>query len=1021
MSQTSNQKKLGKKYWRTSNAHANQPKPQDNLQNESLLDDISTVGHSISRRSFLNVMGASLALAGLSGCRRPVEKIIPYVVPPEEIIPGIPEFYATAMPYGLDAVGLIVENHEGRPTKIEGNPDHPSSLGKTNALIQAEILNLYDPDRSQEVLHKGQSSNWELFLADWNKHLEKINATDGQGLAVIGESSSSPTVIRLKKLFMKKFPLAKWVTYDAISNENIYNGNQAISGQKVQPVYHFDKAKIILSLDSDFLHTESRNIVNAFEFSKGRRVQNETDEMNRLYVVESSMTVTGGMADHRLRLSNKSIITFVKSLALQLIDEGLQIPGLKDNVETQGINPVEKRWIKTLATDLLKNRGKCIITAGSGQPEKVHALVYILNSALGNANQTVDYYPLESHLIPDRQEFAGLTSQIEQGTINTLIMLGGNPVFNSPGDLHFAETIKNISLTINLSTHVDETSQLCDWHLPCCHFLEAWGDTQSFDGFAAVTQPQIQPLFVSKSIIQVLGMLISGSYYDGYVAVRETWKKYFDESDFERSWHKILHDGLYKKKLVSPLNSPNKYKLNVRDYWQLSKKDKNTPDPSLEIVFSGSNSVYDGRYANNSWLQELPDPVTKITWDNIARISQKTAKKFRISNSEIINISANGRSISIPVWIIPGQADETITLELGYGRWSAGKVGTDIGIDVTELQSIKKGMTITDTVRISGTGRTYPIASTQDHHGMDTDAFTADSIQERIPLLIREGTLDEYKDNPTFVDEIVDHPPLKSMWEEHQYDESPQWGMSIDLNVCTGCNACTIACQSENNIPVVGKDEVMIGREMHWLRMDRYYTGDMDDPELVYQPVGCQHCENAPCEQVCPVAATTHTEDGLNGMTYNRCIGTRYCSNNCPYKVRRFNFFNYTKDMPELIQMAQNPDVTVRFRGVMEKCTYCVQRISKARITAKNENRSLADGDVVTACEQVCPADAIVFGDIIDPSSRISKIKSLPQDYKLLNELNTKPRTSYLAKLRNPNPELSGLVDKPNDTDPAHE
>jgi molybdopterin-containing oxidoreductase family iron-sulfur binding subunit len=994
----------GKEYWRNLETLADTPEFNAFLD-EKIPGGSELPKHAISRRNFLSLMGASLALAGLAGCRRPVEKIIPYVIPPEDLIPGVPQFYASTMPLGLEAWGVLVENHEGRPTKLEGNEQHPTTQGAANAYLQAAILGLYDPDRSDSVLYKGQPSNWNQFISAWQKLYADYKTAGGKGLAIFSEASSSPTLVRLKNEFKKQYPKALWVTYEPVSDENIYKGIQITTGKKLRPVYQFDKAKVILSLDSDFLHMESNNIANSLGFSRGRSVSSERDGMNRLYVVESSFTVTGGMADHRLRLQSGLVGAFTLTLAQELKRQGLRIPGSSKLPTTTAFN---KKWLKAVAKDLMNHRGACAIVAGRNQPPEVHALVYALNEALGNHNTTCRYTALSDVNYPDLEEVLQLVQEMQAGNISTLIMLGGNPVYNLPVDLNFSSALQQVRHTIHLSPYVDETSVQTEWHLPETHFLEAWGDARAIDGTLSVVQPQIQPMFGGSSAIEILGLINTGKKDTGYDLVQTTWKKFLPATGFSTRWRRVLHDGVYaahKSRFSTP---PVRSKQLTQALASDAFSGKAANESNLEVVFTPSRAVYDGRFANNGWLQELPDPITKLTWDNAALISKTTAKTLGVKSGDMVTLTYRQQSLTIPVWVLPGQADYSVTIPLGYGRNFKGYVGANVGFNGYVLR-MSDTMEFGQSLTLTPTGQSYALASTQDHGGLEPEKLATEEIENRLPVLIRETELKEYQRHPDFVKEYEEHPPLKSLWDERPYDQGYQWGMTIDLNKCTGCNACTIACQSENNIPVVGKLEVSRGREMHWLRLDRYFSGTEEDPELVYQPVACQHCENAPCEQVCPVAATTHDKEGLNVMVYNRCVGTRYCANNCPYKVRRFNFFNYTKDTPEIVKMAMNPDVTVRSRGVMEKCTFCIQRISLARISAKKENRNIRDGEVVSACQQSCPADAIVFGNINDPDSRISQVKKQNRNYALLGELNTKPRTTYLAKLRNPNPDLESI------------
>ncbi len=990
----------GKNYWRSLDEINQTPEFEQFLHNE-FPEGTFDVPDGMSRRKFLSIMGASIALAGLAGCRRPVEKIIPYAIAPENIVPGVPKFYATNIPFGAETFGVVVENHEGRPTKLEGNPNHPSTLGKSNTWLQASILDMYDPDRTQSVLHNGYESKISDFLQEWNTLSSDYDASDGEGLAVLAETYPSPTFYRLKKEFLSKYPKATWVTWDPISDESVYDGIHLVTDREYHPVYHYDKAKVIVSLDADFLNTESHSIRNTVGFSKGRRVESENDSMNRLYVIENALSVTGGIADHRYRLNHGMIGAFAAALAVELKSQGLNIPGV-DALSDHKNHSFDNKWIAAAASDLLSHKKESLIVAGRTQPSNVHALVFAINHALKNRGTTVDYFSANDATRPKTQDLNSLVQSMHQGNVSTLVLFGGNPVYNAPVDLNVGDAIQKVPHTVHICSHKNETSKTAEWLINLANPLEAWGDTETIEGVKGITQPQIQPLFGGVSYIELLAALIQNnlSTPSGHDLVQTTWGPFFS-SDFSSNWKKVLHDGVYQGKLnksANPFLSKTAVRKVLKDY-PIETMD------GFEVVFKPSSSVFDGRFANNGWLQESPNPVTKLTWDNAALMSHSTAKELGVKNKDVVALRINGYSVELPVWIVPGHADNSISIELGYGRTSSGRVGNGVGGNtyaIRETSSLWRA----ENVNISNTGKTAVLACTQDHHGLDTEKLAADAIQDRLPVIIRESTLDDYQKHPDFVKEHDSALPLVSMWDEVQYDSGPQWGMAIDLNLCTGCNVCSISCQGENNIPIVGKEQVEKGREMSWIRLDRYYSGEMDSPDMVIQPINCQHCEMAPCEQVCPVAATTHSEDGLNSMTYNRCVGTRYCANNCPYKVRRFNFHNFTKDLPEIVQMVQNPDVTVRFRGVMEKCTFCVQRISQAKITANNEGRDLKDGEVTTACQQSCPTDAIVFGDITDPNSRISLTRKQNRMYSLLGELNTQPRVTYLAKLRNPNPDL---------------
>jgi len=942
--------------------------------------------NAMSRRNFMTLMGASMALAGLAGCRRPVDKIVPYVSQPEEITPGVAAHYATSMPRGNSALGLIVNCREGRPTKIEGNPDHPASLGATDMFAQAEILNLYDPDRSRHVLNEGAKSKYEDFVSFWREQLERYQDGRGAGLAVLAEESSSPTLARYRREFTRALPDARWVTYEPISDENILAATEQVTDNRLELRYDYGKADIVVALDNDFLMHESGSVLAARQFAERRRVSGTDDDMNRLYVVESGLTVTGSNADHRMRLPSSEIGPFAVALAQELRKQGLELNGLP-TIDAQRF---DQTWLRELAKDILANREKSIIAAGRRQPAWVHGLLLIINEAMGNWRKTVTFSGLIGRTISDTSALRDLTAAMNQGQIDTLVILGGNPVYNAPADLKFADAVKKVTTRIHFGAYVDESADGATWHIPRAHFLESWGDAISADITHSVVQPMIEPLFGAHADCEMLALLATGRDQRGYDIVRETWEALF-KNDFEAKWRRVLHDGLQAGSADKVI-----LKMTRGNLREVMKNVDLTPQKlsasGLEVNFVQSN-VADGRYANNGWLQELPDPITKLAWDNAAILSPKTANDLNIVSGDLIQIQFDGRSLEIAAWITPGFADNTITLPLGYGRRLNGRVADGVGFDTYALRSTGTmhfgiGATVTKT------GRTYVTANTQDHNTMAGRP------------IVREATLEQYRKHPRFAEEAVEHPPLENMYPPHDYSQGYQWGMVIDLNACIGCGACTVACQSENNIPIVGKEQVEKGREMHWLRIDRYFGGDENDPAVYHQPVPCQHCENAPCETVCPVAATVHDREGLNNMTYNRCIGTRYCSNNCPYKVRRFNFFNYTSDMPELSRMAQNPDVTVRSRGVMEKCTFCLQRINAGKARARLEGRTVADHEIQTACQQVCPTKAIEFGNINEAESRVSRLKQRDRNYNLLAEFNVRPRNSYLAGLRNPNPAL---------------
>ena len=1015
---------MSRTYWRSLAQIEERPEFRDSLERE-FPEGASELPEGVTRREMIMLLGASLSLAGLAGCRRPVEEIVPYVTAPEEIVPGIPRHYATTMPFRRSAYGLIVESHEGRPTKIEGNPSHPSTLGASSTLVQASVLGLYDPDRSQSVAQRGTRKTWNDFVTAWGQLSEAHAADGGAGLAVLSESFSSPTLARLVSELRARYPRLQWATYDAVSDESRLAGLRLATGRDLDLMLRFDRASVILALDADPLLTDPEMIRHARGFADGRRAGASGGAMNRLYAVEGVYSLTGAMADHRLRLESRQIAPFLAALAARLAPAAAGAAGQARAI-VAGVDP---RWIDALAKDLLANRGKSLIVAGERQPAAVHAAVCALNTSLDNTGKTVSYYETKDAALPSMSSLASLVSAMNGGRVQTLVVLGGNPVFDAPADLDFAASLSKVPHSIALGHSVDETSSKAEWHIPLAHYLESWGDARAVGGPLSVVQPLILPLFGGRTRIDVLGLMVGGKDRPGYDIVRETWKPILGEAEFDKKWNRVLHDGLLAGSEL-PEVVPD---LTGEPFAELARAigggagaagsrraDEGSPG-SLEIVFLPSPWLHDGRFANDGWLQELPDPLTKLTWDNPALVSPKTAETLGVANEELVRLDYAGRSLELPVWILPGMADDVVALTLGYGRARAGRIGSGVGFNTFTVRA-SKAPGFDSGVTLSRLRRQYPLSATQNHGSMEGRPIVRESTvselrSEAASAPAREESAhagespraEEGGQVPGALGVFEEEPHHFSLWKEHAYDQGHQWGMTIDLNACIGCSACMTACQSENNVPVVGKIQVAKGREMHWLRVDRYFSGEPSgSPEVVVQPVPCMHCEDAPCEQVCPVAATVHDGQGLNVMVYNRCIGTRYCSNNCPYKVRRFNFFNFTKDTPDILRLAMNPDVTVRSRGVMEKCTYCTQRINRARIDAKLAGRALRDGDVKTACQQACPASAIEFGDLRDRSSRVVKAKADSRNYALLDELNTKPRTTYLAKVRNPNPDLEG-------------
>ena len=965
----------GKQYWRSLEELANSQEFQESIHHEFAPTVVGKV--ELGRRDFLKLMGASMLLAGVNACtRQPEEKIFPYVKPPEQLVGGRPLYFATANVRNGYACGVLVESHEGRPTKVEGNPDHPASLGATDVFSQASVLALYDPDRSQTVKHLGEINTWENFVATLSTELEGLKARRGAGLRILTETITSPTLTQQLQTILAALPAAKWHQYEPANRDHAREGSRLAFGEYVETQYRFDRAEIILSLDADFLVDLPGSLRYAREFTAQRRVHDGNKKMNRLYVMESSPTLTGTMADHRRTMRASEIENFARAIAKEI---GVSVES----------NQADE-WISAVARDLKKHRGASLVIAGEQQPPFVHALAHAMNHALGNAGSTVIYTnSVEAQPVNQTESLRELAADMDAGKVEMLLMLGGNPVFNAPADLNFTEKISKVKTRVHLSLYEDETSEQCHWHIPETHTLENWSDARAFDGTATIIQPLIAPLYGGKSAHEVLAVFTGLAGRSSHDLVRDYWKAQRNSPDFEKFWQTSLHDGW----IAGSAFSPKSVALNLPSSAVQSPKS----DAEVEIIFRADSHIGDGRYANNGWLQELPRPFTKLTWDNAALISPRMAERLNLGNEDVVALKYNGRTVNAPVWVLPGHPDYSVTVHFGHGRTRAGKLGTATGFNAYALRTSEAAW-FGSGVEINKTGKKYTLAVTQTHHSMENRH------------LVRAGTVQEFEQHPDFVHEMEEEFPCElTLYPEHKYD-SYLWGMAVDLNSCIGCNACTVACQSENNIAVVGKEQVRLSREMHWIRVDHYYEGDLDHPDSYHQPVMCMHCEMAPCEPVCPVGATVHSDEGLNEMVYNRCIGTRYCSNNCPYKVRRFNFLLYSDFETPSLKMQRNPDVTVRSRGVMEKCTYCVQRINEARITAKKEDRPIRDGEIVTACQQVCPTQAIAFGDMNDPNSEVSRLKASKLNYGLLTHLNTRPHTTYLAKLRNPNPELDEKI-----------
>jgi MoCo/4Fe-4S cofactor protein with predicted Tat translocation signal len=1003
----------GKAYWRSLEEVTKSDGFEELLHREfprlaSQWDD------AIGRRRFLKLMGASLALAGLGACtHQPREEIVPYVRQPEDIVLGKPLYFATAFSLSGIAEGLLVESHEGRPTKIEGNPDHPESLGSTSAFAQASVLTLYDPDRSQTLTYLGEIRAWSAFVGAVQAALAA--KSDGAGLRLLTETISSPTLADQIRQLLVLFPAAKWHQYEPVNRDNAQAGARIAFGEVVSTIYNFDNAEVILAIDSDFLSCGPGALRYLHDFAARRRLDGVGSQMNRLYVLESTPTNTGAVADHRFRMRPGEIEGYLRGIASALgVKAGVAAPPNQQSNSSD--------WVTGVAKDLLQHRGKSVVIAGDYQSPMVHALAHAMNDALGNVGSTVNYTAsIEAEPVDQTGSLRELVGDMDAGQVDLLLIIGGNPVYNAPADLQFAERLSKVPLRVHLGLYDDETSAQCHWHIPEAHYLESWGDARAYDGTVSIVQPLIAPLYRGKSAHELLAALLNQPERTGYEIVRDYWKAHLNggnqeirtpattepnkapTNEFEESWREALRSGVIAKTAL-----PGK-QVALRTDWSNQAQPAVAPSAAsseFEIIFRAEPFIYDGRFANNGWLQELPRPLTKLTWDNAALISPATAQRLGLSYeiaarggehgeifADLVELEYQGRKLRTPIWIVPGHADDCVTVHLGYGRSRAGRVGSGAGFNAYALRTSDSPWSGRG-VTLRKTGEQFALANTQLHSNMEDRE------------LVRSASLADYLKNPNFAHERDHAPPRSlSLYPPVEYN-GYAWGMAIDLGTCVGCNACVVACQSENNIPIVGKTEVMHGREMHWLRVDRYYEGPVENPKTNFQPVPCMHCENAPCELVCPVGATVHSSEGLNDMVYNRCVGTRYCSNNCPYKVRRFNFLLFQDwDTPSL-KMLRNPDVSVRSRGVMEKCTYCVQRINEAKIDAEKENRPVRDGEIVTACQAVCPAQAIVFGDINDPNSRVSQLKAQQRNYGLLEELNTRPRTTYLAAVRNPNPEI---------------
>jgi len=996
----------GRGYWRSLEELAQSDEFRRHLENE-FPGGIEPPSSGVSRRRFLQIMAASAAMAGLAGCRWPEEKIVPFAKRPDAYVPGQTRQFATACEQGGVGWPLLATSFDGRPIKVDGNPDHPWSLGGATAQLQASVLDVWDVDRSRAPRRRrGKqevTATWDDFAGFAEDHFGQLERERGRGLAFLLTATSSPTAARLRARLRERFPAARWYEHEPVSDAVRREAARRAFGQSLRDVPQLENARVIADFDADLLGAHHASLRNARMFARGRKPVR--GEMNRLYAFEPGVSPTGSIADHRVPVARTQILSALAAVAARVfLDHGVAIPmgaGLQAaELATWRDRAPGGEVLDALAADLAAHRGRSLVAVGDRQPLAAHHLAHVLNAALGNLGSTVTFVPA-----PEPQaDLPELVGELQKGAVSTVVVVGGNPVATAPADVPVAEALGRAAVSIHLGTHHDATATVCTWHLPRTHYLESWGDALAADGSALAVQPLIEPLHGARSDLEVLAMLAGDPAPRGHELVRTTFHQRTGGAGeaptsnprFEERWRQFLHDGFAGE---APRQVPRLAGATL----QLPAPQAPGAD-NLELIIAADPCVHDGRYANNPWLHEMPDFATKVAWDNVAAMSPATAAALDVGHGDLLELEFRGRSQQMPAYILPGQAAHTVTVTLGYGRQDAGRVGNGVGHDAYSLRpsdALHGGLGL----QVRKTGQTYPLACTQDHHAIDPTGYQ--ERERRVGALVRGADLEHYLADPKFIDHLgIHHPPLLSLWDEPDYT-GHKWGMSIDLSVCIGCNACQIACQAENNIPVVGKEEIGYSREMHWIRIDRYFAGDPENPRIAAQPVACVHCEMAPCEQVCPVAATVHTDEGLNAMVYNRCVGTRYCANNCPYKVRRFNFFNNLDELTDTEKMRLNPEVTVRSRGVMEKCTYCVQRIQNAKIKAKNERRPLQDGEIVPACAQTCPTEAIVFGDLNDPDSRVSQARAEKRSYDMLAYLNIKPRTSYQGRIRNPHPSLA--------------
>jgi MoCo/4Fe-4S cofactor protein with predicted Tat translocation signal len=1016
----------GRRFWKNLDELAETPAFHELMAEEFPRQSTEWVD-AVSRRGFLKVMGASLALAGLAGCtKQPDEAIFPYIKQPEDLVLGKPMYFATAFPFPTGAIPVLIKSDSFRPIKVDGNPEHPVSKGKSDAFTQATLLDLYDPDRSQHVLHRGEVSSWGEFQQAFATAAKKTSG--GQGIYFLSETITSPTLAAQWKQVEAAYPQAKMVQWEPVNQDSSRAASKAAFGSYTDAQYKLEEADVILSLDADFLGGIAHPGFLPLAAGYAERHRYEVGKtMNRLYVVETMPTVTGFKAEHRLGLKPSEITTFALALA--------------NGAAPQSATTEQQKFFAALSSDLKNSGGKCVVIPGEQASPAVHAAAYALNSSLGAVGKTVIYTetvnPMPSEQVADLKS---LVADMRAGKVQWLVVLGVNPIYSAPWDLGFRDAFANVPVTVQLASHVDETGVISNWHINKTHYLESWSDARTYDGTISIIQPMIDPMYGGKSAHDVLQALLADPQQSAYDVVVANAKTYI-KGDFAAGWRKALHDGWVEGTAFTA-------KAGGAGKSAVASLPSAAATSGLEISFRPDPSIYDGRFANVGWLQELPKQVTNLSWDNAAIMSINTLAELKLDESDPVKISLNGREVIAPALMIPGHPDGVITVHLGFGRGvEAGRVGQGVGFDAYQIRTVDGLVSVSGATAKKVPG-TYDLCITKVHNIEHRGSFAQHDLEKPLSdkdgvyslagheaeerSIIRYATLEEVKKNPNFAHEggasgtLIDKvgyspqgetiPKSNSFfpdaWNYEKQDPSTlkiqnAWGMAIDLNSCIGCNACIVSCYAENNVPVVGREQVKVGRNMQWLRIDTYFEGDLHAPKAHFQPMACQHCENAGCEQVCPVGATVHTPEGLNTMVYNRCVGTRYCSNNCPYKVRRFNFLLYSDFDTESLKFMRNPDVSVRSRGVMEKCSYCVQRIEAAKITADKENREIRDGEVVTACQQACPTNAITFGNINDKASKVAKLKAEERDYQVLADLNFRPRTTYTAGVINPHPELA--------------